>query len=845
MRFFAYVVSLISLVSISLYVFLFFKDWNNYKEYIIQKLEDTYDIKVHIGGKIKVLLVAPKLIIYNVNVQHNNVSEQRLLDFISINKIEVKPSFLSLFLLSLQLKSVTLFGAESSKEGIIDLTSKIGNKIDLIIKDSKVNLGNSFIGYNNVVDIKEIAIKRNGHFVGEINVNSKNYNFLGNVNILKKNVSVSFESNVIKFLFTGSKNQKELQGKLMLIVNNSSNFINDLIRIVNPSFISDIIPSESIEVFSKVNFDNDRFMVTDLKINSKSIKINGTMSNNSRDNHIDINISSGKVDLDHIQNDLRKTIEVRDFLECFRKVIPKNLSLDFYVNDLNIKYQNRELGKFHTALKFADAEAEISMLICFSGINNKFHLSGKISSNEILSEFNGGFLIKGTNLESFISYFLPFKNMKENKENQFRITSKLHLAPRILYISDIRLLLGDKEFLYGSIRIGYMGKRNTVNGTISMHNFDADKYDCSLFNDLFEVKWLKSSRYDVNIEFSISNTVVNNIKIEYVNFLLRVEKGKLILDNIKLLGKDFDVVGNIKMLVDKEYVRPLLDIDLAGNKFNGSFLKLPNLLEIKRDFKNEINQIQWSKDQTIILNNKKDFDATIKISVLEFRNDPSIYKDFSLNAVMINNIVTFKRVNYTFGCGKLSFQGYLRSDSIYVRFFIENLDVKRVARAVGVNNIDGQINLDGVIKANGKSFSDWVNNLTGEISFRTKGIEFTNVDFNSFIVNLLNSKNKSEISVFANFDMYNGSTFFGDINGKASIKNGICSTSLQFKIDKASGVVSSNLALFNFTLVSLSRFFFIPQGYNNPIYIDMHLDGPIWRLKMNFDEDQIFAFIKN
>ncbi len=119
-------------------------------------------------------------------------------------------------------------------------------------------------------------------------------------------------------------------------------------------------------------------------------------------------------------------------------------------------------------------------------------------------------------------------------------------------------------------------------------------------------------------------------------------------------------------------------------------------------------------------------------------------------------------------------------------------------------------------------------------------IEFANVDFNSFITDLFSSKNKSGISTLTHVGIYNGSTVFKNVSGKASIRNGICSTSLQFEIDQASGSVSSNLTLPNFALISLSRFFFILPGRSSPIYVDVHLDGPIWRPKMSFDEDLIF-----
>jgi hypothetical protein len=218
----------------------------------------------------------------------------------------------------------------------------------------------------------------------------------------------------------------------------------------------------------------------------------------------------------------------------------------------------------------------------------------------------------------------------------------------------------------------------------------------------------------------------------------------------------------------------------------------------------------------------------VQINVAELKDEQDILKDFNLNAVMINNIITVKKVDYALGHGQVFFQGYLRPNSMYIKFFIVNLDTKRVDKVIGVNNVNGQISLNGAIKSQGKSSHDWANNSSGEFNLQTRGIEFTNVDFNSFIINLLSNKNKFEVSTLRNVSIYNGSTFFGNVSGKASIKKGICSTSLQFEINQASGSTSSNLTLSNFTLV----------------YIDMHLDGLIWRPKMSFDEDQIFTILK-
>ncbi|MDR0614453.1 MAG: hypothetical protein LBF82_00555 [Lactobacillales bacterium] len=166
------------------------------------------------------------------------------------------------------------------------------------------------------------------------------------------------------------------------------------------------------------------------------MQASSTIRNDRKNNHTNVNISFSKIDLDSIQNDSRKTTEIKDLLECFRDVVPKNLSIDFNMEVSNIQYQNRVLDKFHAMLKFADGEVKVDTLLQFPGANNMSHLSGKVSNSGTLSEFNGDLLVKGNDFELFISCFFPSIKMKESEKNQFTISSKLHFAPRMLSISD-------------------------------------------------------------------------------------------------------------------------------------------------------------------------------------------------------------------------------------------------------------------------------------------------------------------------------------------------------------------------------------------------------------------------
>lgn len=159
------------------------------------------------------------------------------------------------------------------------------------------------------------------------------------------------------------------------------------------------------------------------------------------------------------------------------------------------------------------------------------------------------------------------------------------------------------------------------------------------------------------------------------------------------------------------------------------------------------------------MDDKEGFDANVQINTAEFKTEQNVLKDFNLDAVMRNNTITIRQASYVLERGQVFFQGYLRSDSINTRFSIVNLDTKKIGKVIGIDNVNGQVSLNGEIKTQGKSFHDWASNLSGDVNLQAQGIEVTNVDFNSFITNLLSSKNKSEISTLAYVDIYNGKTF--------------------------------------------------------------------------------------
>ncbi|MDN5248353.1 MAG: AsmA-like C-terminal region-containing protein [Wolbachia endosymbiont of Tyrophagus putrescentiae] len=834
MRLYIYITLLILSALTSAHIVVTSKDWNEYKERIIQKLEVGDDVKVHIAGKIEASLITPKVTLHNVYIQYNRNKEQKLSDLVSIGKIEVKPSLLSLLMFSLQPKSIALLDMKSSQKNLFNIiNAKFTNSItDVTIKDGHISIE------DDCIDIKKISIRKNKKFFGTIKIKNSDYDFSGEVNAEKKNLDINIESNLISLLFKGSRDQSKINGNLQLTINNSHGTINNLVKIVNFNLLSNFIPDESIKILSNVSIDENQLIINDLKLDSDTIQMNGKIHRDRKSNHTNVNANFSKVNLDAIQSSLEKKANVKDILECLKKVIPQNLNLDFDVKASSITYEKKILDNFHATVKFADGSAAAKMVLKLPGINNMFYLSGKASSNNILSEFNGNIQIEGNDFKSFVGCIFPSITVKENNKNQFTFYSKVHFSPRVVSVSDIKLL-NNQELLQGSIRISYTKKHNMIDGGLNFHNFNADNYDVK---DLSKVKWLKNFKYDVNIRTSINNLKSNNKKIKNVDYLLNIEKNRLVADNIKIYGKDFDANGSIKILIDKKYTKPLWNIDFTGKKFNANIIKLPNFIEKTGNLR---NKMQLSQDNLDFLNAIENFDANIHINTENFNTKDNALKDFHLDASVGNNTVTIRQVGYSLGSGTVIFQGYLRADSVYTKFLISGLDIDKVSQTIGVNNITGPVSLSGTLKTQGKNFYEWARNSSGGVNFGAQKVTLSNIDLNSFVTNILNSQSKYEIAAFTDTEIYKNNTPLRNIKGKADINNGVCSTSLQFETDKASGSVSANLALYELTVDSILRLFFIPSNQSKPIHIDMHLGGPIWQPRINFDVDKIFNTLSN
>ncbi|WP_458695388.1 AsmA family protein [Wolbachia endosymbiont of Pentidionis agamae] len=824
-------------VSLILYVISVFIDLNKYKSVITEELEKIYNAKIFIGGKVEVSIINTEVIIHNVYIKPNASIGKHLSELVTIDKLKIKPAILSLLTFSFKPKSITIYGIKSNKSNLSSMIQiKINDNLtDVVIKKGSIFLEENF-SEDGIITIEDVNIKNKKskkEIFGKINLANRSYAFSSKIDVTQQNIDIQADSELLKLKLVGNKKQEFFNGNLTLKINNNTNIFSKLIKASNVNLLSYLIPKESITISSNLEINKEEFIYSDLKINSDSIEANGKFNRNIKSNNIDININ--RLKLDTFLN-YKENIQIKDLLESLNTNVTKNLNLNLVIEAKNVNYYDTILSNLHVSAQIANGIGKINSSLNLPKVDSKLLLSGKISNNRTLSQFDGNLSINGSDFSSALKWLAPSIEVTENKKSKFSLNSRLHIAPKIFLISDIEIL-SNQEVYQGTIKVKYTKKNNNVvDGELNIYNLNLNKYSYPLEKSLPRIKWIIGSKTHLNISANVNDLILNNSKIRNLSFLLYSQENELITDIIRMHGDHLDAVGKIKALIIGK--TPSIKVDIKGDKFNGNLLKPLGLIKNKTNLVN--HTIEWSKEQFNFLDGFQNFNGNINIHIKEFKTKNSNLKDFSLDAEFKNRIFTIKQLNYLSEDYDVALQGYVRIDkeyAIHTRFFISDLKVNNILGT----RVQGKVNLSGAINAQGKSMYDAINNSFGQISLEGKKINFSNINLDSFISKLLLVKSKSEIIALTNSDMYNGNTLFKKIVGRGDIKDGICSTSLTFHIEKASVSMSANILLLNATMVSIFRLFFIPNHQSDPVHIDMHIDGQVLNPKISFEVDKIYS----
>ena len=319
------------------------------------------------------------------------------------------------------------------------------------------------------------------------------------------------------------------------------------------------------------------------------------------------------------------------------------------------------------------------------------------------------------------------------------------------------------------------------------------------------------------------------------------------IDKIRFNATDgSNLLGFVKVYIRPQDIRPKISVQLKSSKYNSDFMVFPSLMRNVLDDSKKVVNIKWS-DKDLNFYGLEHVDGDISIDIKDFFCQNNNLIDFVFLASLKDSLMSINKLMFKMDEGFVSVSGKIgmgTSSSLSAVMSIANIGIDKLLSNLNISGVTGNISISGSVQTHGKTVTDWVNFLDGKMEFVAKRVNVVGIDFNKFIMDLLETKSKSDIAALTQISLYNNNTMFNFINAGANIKRGTIAASLQFAIDNAGGVASANISLLQFALISMLRLSFIPPGMSSASHIDMSVQGQLWQPKVTFDINNLYDTVR-
>ncbi|AAZ68170.1 AsmA family protein [Ehrlichia canis] len=841
----------------------FFINWNSYyASHILKQIEDISDyVTVKGVGSVTGKLILPKIIVNNLYIEgHGKLSTHK--STILVNQLELKISLLSLLLFSPKVNTITVDGLSIPLGNLVSLFSSFQGKSFNIntfnIVNSVVNTDYDGTSFNSKpISIKEGSIKTiNGAKVinGLLSIGKNDYNLVGDVSVNEDHnkINANVYSQSTKVTLSGVASGNKFDGVVLANGTDFSQFINDISETNKTSIFSFINSNEEFSLSANLKLSGQSFELNDLKVSTDSIDGIGKIVCSSYAS-CDASVDFSKINIDHLSgsnNGSDAYSKESRTLDYFNTLISENLDYKVKISAKEIKYHDEVSSNL--ALDFEVLKGKINinkMTVMLPGNNNVLSIEGSIGSSDLISSFNGKLKVVGDDFVSFAKWLFPIQINLESS-SKFSIQSDLYLAPRVFSLSNVEILtknFGDAE---GQLKIKYDKKSRSVSGSIGLSNIDFDLYKVNEelnLENFMPMKWLKDIKYKINVETRLSNFLIQKQRVDNLSFLVSIVQGKFGIDKIRFSGADgSDLSGFVKASIGSQDLKPKISVNLKGNKFSTAFIKFPALIHDVVDASNKVTNIKWL-NHDLKFYGLEHVDGDIDINIKNFVAKNNALTDFVFSSSLKDSLMSINKLMFKIDDGFVSTSGKVgigsNTSSLSAVISVANIGLNNLLQYARVDGVTGNVSISGSIQTQGKSLVDWVNALEGKMEIVAKGVNVDGVDFNKFIIDLLDAKSKSDVVALTQIGLYDNNTVFNFINAGANISRGNVISSLQFAIDNASGVASANVSLLQFAVTSKVRLSFMRPGVSLPANIDMSLYGQLWQPKMSFNVNSLYEEI--
>ena len=871
-------------------------DWNSrYGNYVFEQLGAATSgsgATIRALGNIRGRFLSPKLSVNNLYLECDE-GTSRCTGTISVERLELRLSFLSMLAGNMRVKSIDLYGLRtdvSNLGGIVESQTS-GGVGRVRIHDSVIVSGKVIEAFpRNAIHIRRGEIKSTGKVYlsnAEFKIGGSKYEMVAELDLQNEkqrlaDIKISSASTKAVILGTGSGAEKgqrdtlrnsfgDFEWALDVKTSDLSEFTQSVSTVTNIDILGYMGSTEELELAARVKQkEPGGFEITSFNINSSSLsgKASGACSSNMACN---MKLVFTSVDLDSLLYSNAKDVDpyhvpVRGSAMQF-PMIAADLDASLELDIKEIRYKGSVAKNFVASTSVKDGKIAINrLLLDMPGRNNVLSISGSAvnSEDDAIPRFMGKINAHGDDIDALIGWVFPVR-VKETAHHRkgsgkFVLESDLYIAPRIISLPYISLV-SNRVGVVGDLKYKYGKRSGVITGGITVSNFAVSDYfteGADVQRNFMGFRWLRGVTVPVQISLKLQDFAIGTRNIKELSLLADISNRKMSLERIHFSAFDSsnrlsEFGGLARVSLSSQGTRPKILVNLSGDKYSSEFLWIPKFVEHNAEESDDDAKKKktggakfvWSS-KTIDLSSFEGIDGNMNIVVRQLFIGGRVLTNFSLASTLKEGVMSVDNLSFRHGKGKVRISGNMGMGEVSSMSAVISASDVSIGGPEGPNThgFSGNLSVSGSLQMQGRNLLEWANSVKGKLKFASRRLGVPGVDFNGFITDLFNTKSKAEIASLSRVYLYRGSTIFEQLDGEIQIDRGAAVSSAQFKLKSAIGAASVNFLIPQFTVTSLCRFTFVPPWGGSPRSIDMTTQGHVWQPNPSFDIDKLYDIVQ-
>lgn len=807
-------------------------NWNKYSKTIIGQLEKSLNASSISISNINGSIFPLKININNVYLTYSdhNISNNTLL----IPKLEIGISIPSIIFSSPKIKKIKIHSVDLKFTHLKKILNTTGNHNS--IKHIQINEGKILLNSDLLNDIifedLDLTTGNSTYASAAIKIGDNNYKTL--IELSSKTSKISIDSELVKLSFNG-KNKK---GKLIV---NGSNLTTTIENIIKPISVKTKI-MDTFSIDTDINWSEQGFDISNFSVVSDNININTNLKHFYKEQNTDLNITINTLNLDALLNSSEiNNYFINNFQQNLKgKQISKAGSLT--IKAMDIMYNNDKVNNLLFNANIDNGITKVKNFTFDLPGETKVNIVGNIYNNEIISKFNGNISMYSKNAKKILGWGSPI--IKKSEGGVINLDSKISITPNVFSLSNLKLSI-DNSTADASIFIRQDNKQKQIKGGIEIENLDLDDYTLNT-NNIINKNTLHNIISEGDFDVNLNNTHYNNNNFDNISLIVLSNIGKIYLKQIKFNSKKLQLGADVKLSSTR--IDSIINANIEADYIDSTIVKLPKIFTI--DYDPDRPNVTWLS-QPIKWFGLSEFNGNIQANIKKLDTANLTLNNTKVHLGLSNKLLSINKFYSEVGEGKINVTaniGMELDSSTLLSFSLNNINLPSFMKnSLNINAITaGRYSCAGSIKSQGNNINQLIKNTEGKIKISSRGIKIKDFDIDTMLSKIQTVNSISELATLTKVMIFSGDTNMEYLNGAANIKNGIAASSINFKTQRSTGIISSNFSLTNFHTHSLMRFFFLNEkNLSDVLSIDMDISGPVWLPKISFNDNKIYSAIKH